>query len=267
MRAGHFKEFMDEPYMANREERPRQWSPDKIREVLTIIGGFHIAGESRSACDRHSKEAKTPPQIHVHRTEDRPMNHARRELEDIIFTEANTRWVHHPHANALVITVRIANNSVHRLMVDDGNAIDILYLNTYKRMGLIENEHSHTTFPLYRFAGDHVILRGIAKLAMIVGEHPRVLIVIVEFLVVDYSSTINWIIGRPLLKALKVVTSIYHLTMKFLTAEGTGKVRGSQYDSRECYNKSLKLSEKERSLPQKMEVEKVVVGPSKNSRS
>ena len=24
MRAGHFKEFMDEPYMANREERPRQ---------------------------------------------------------------------------------------------------------------------------------------------------------------------------------------------------------------------------------------------------
>ena len=49
--------------------------------------------------------------------------------------------------------------------------------------------------------------------------------------------------------------------MKFLTTEGIREVQGSQYDLRECYNKSLKLAEKEKRLPQKVEVEKVDVGP------
>ena len=82
---------------------------------------------------------------------------------------------------------------------------------------------------------------------------------------VNCPSAINGIIRRLFLKALKAVTSIYHLTMKFPTIEGTGVVRGSQYDLRECYNKSLKLVEKDSRLP-RIEVGKVVAGSPKNSR-
>lgn len=39
---------------------------------------------------------------------------------------------------------------------------------------------------------------------------------------------------------MKVVTSIYHLTMKFLTLNGIGMVRGSQYDSRDCNHREIK---------------------------
>ena len=45
-----------------------------------------------------------------------------------------------------------------------------------------------------------------------------------KFLVMDCQSAFNGVIGRPLLKVLKVVTSIYHLTMKFPTIEGTRQV-------------------------------------------
>ena len=62
------------------------------------------------------------------------------------------------------------------------------------------------------------------KLVVMVGEHPTLSIVVTEFLVVDCPSTVNGIIGRPLLKALKDVASIYHLTMKFLTAKRTRQV-------------------------------------------
>ena len=55
------------------------------------------------------------------------------------------------------------------------------------------------------------------------GENPRVSTVITDFIVIDCPSAINGIIGRPLLKALRTVTSIYHLTMKFLTVEGMSK--------------------------------------------
>ena len=61
IREDQFKEFMDEPQAANREERPRQRGPEKVQEVLTIIGGSHQAGESRSACDKYLKTLRLFP--------------------------------------------------------------------------------------------------------------------------------------------------------------------------------------------------------------
>ena len=37
IRAEHFKEFLDEPQVATREERPRQQSLERTKEVLTVI--------------------------------------------------------------------------------------------------------------------------------------------------------------------------------------------------------------------------------------
>ena len=93
-------------------------------------------------------------------------------MEDIVFTEADARWVHHPHADALVITARIANSNVHSLMVEDGGIVDIPYLNIYKSMGLAESNLNPTTSLLYRFTRDHVIPKQMAKLTITVGEHP-----------------------------------------------------------------------------------------------
>ena len=66
-----------------------------------------------------------------------------------------------------------------------------------------------------------------------------------------------WLLGRPLLKALKAVTSIHYLTMKFPTAAGIVQVRGRQCNFKECYNKSLELAEMVPELPQAIEVEKI----------
>ena len=127
-------------------------------------------------------------------------------------------------------------------MVDDGSEVDTLYLNAYKRMSLTEDDLDPNSSPLYRFTKDHVVPKGVAKLIITVGEHPWTSTVLANFLRVD--ALINGIIRRPLLKALKAATSIYHLTMKFRTTKGTGEVRGNQYNSRECYNKSLQIAKK-----------------------
>ena len=57
------------------------------------------------------------------------------------------------------------------------------------------------------------------------------------------------------MKELKAITSIYHLIIMFPTVKGTGYVRGSQYDSRECYNQSVRMAIDRRMLPQIMMVE------------
>ena len=113
------------------------------------------------------------------------------------------------------------------MLADNGSVVDIIYLDVYKRIGLTESELSPTTSSLYGFTRDHLIPKGMIKLAVTVGEHVRVSIVMTEFLIVDGPSAFNGVIGRPLLKALKAITSIYHLTMKFPIAEGTGQVKES----------------------------------------
>ena len=150
-------------------------------------------------------------------------------------------------------------------MVDDGSTVDILYLNAYKRMGLAESDLNPTISPLYGFTGDHVVPKWTMKLAVTVGEHSRTSTVVADFLIVNCLSAINKITGRPLLKALKAITSIYHLTVKFPTIEGTGEVRGNQHDSREYYNKSLRIVEKDDRLL-RIEVGKVAASSSKGPK-
>ena len=57
---------------------------------------------------------------------------------------------------------------------------------------------------------------------MIVGEYPRESCVKADFLVIDQPSAFNDVLGRPSLRKLKVITSIYHLLMKFPTLNGVG---------------------------------------------
>ena len=49
-------------------------------------------------------------------------------------------------------------------------------------------------------------------------------IVMIDFFRVKCPLTFNGVLGKPLLKALKAVTSIHCLTMKFPIAIGVGQV-------------------------------------------
>ena len=48
---------------------------------------------------------------------------------------------------------------------------------------------------------------------------------VIDFFTVKCPSTFNRILGRPLLKTLKVVTLIHCLKIKFPVAAGIGQVR------------------------------------------
>ena len=133
--------------------------------------------------------------------------------------------------------------------MDNDSVTNIIFWDAYKKTGLMLADLSPMTTPLYWFTRDHVIPEGTIKLAVTLGEHPQVAMVVTEFLMVNYPLAFNGIIGRPILRALKAATSIHCLTIKFPTVAGTSQVRGKQWESRECYNKSLELAEKRKKLP------------------
>ena len=84
---------------------------------------------------------------------------------------------------------------------------------------------------------------GTITLPVVVGTYPQQVTRNVSFLVVDYSSSYNAIIGRPTLNSWKAVTSTYHLSVKFPTEHGVGEVQGDQLASRECYLAILAMDE------------------------
>ena len=54
--------------------------------------------------------------------------------KDIVFTEIKVIWVHYPHEDALVITTKIVNSLTHRVLIDSGSVVNILYWNVYQKI-------------------------------------------------------------------------------------------------------------------------------------
>ena len=77
--------------------------------------------------------------------------------KDIIFTETNASWVHHSHEDALVITTKIVNSLIHRVLINNGSAVNILYWNAYQKIRLKRVDLCLTTSPIYGFTGESVI--------------------------------------------------------------------------------------------------------------
>ena len=65
-----------------------------------------------------------------------------------------------PHDDALVITLRIGGYDVKRVMVDQGSAAEIMYLDLYKGLSLRAEDLTPYSSPLVSFEGKVIIPKG-----------------------------------------------------------------------------------------------------------
>ncbi|XP_074323167.1 uncharacterized protein LOC141660104 [Apium graveolens] len=172
--------------------------------------------------------------------EDRPPKIFKGESTDITFRERELRWVHHPHNDALVITMLIGAMNVHRVFLDNGSSANILYYITFKKLGFPDSDMNFEDAYVYGFTGEAVRVMGSVRLPVTLGEGAPSVTQMIDFKVLDQESAHNVLVGRPWLRAFRVITSIHHLMIKFPMPNKVGSLRGSQYESRECYHKVVK---------------------------
>ena len=153
----------------------------------------------------------------------------------ITFTDEDAKRIHHPHDNAIVITLLIADYTTRRVLVDNGSSANILYYPAFQKMRLGRDQLHPINSPLVGFGGTKVQPVGTITLSVVVGAYPQQVTRDVNFLVVDCLSSYNAIIGRPTLNSWKTVTSTYHLSIKFPTEHEVGQVQGDQLATRKCY--------------------------------
>ena len=69
-----------------------------------------------------------------------------------------------PHDDVLVITLRIGGYVVKRVMVDQGNAAEIMYPDLYRGLSLRADDLTPYSSPLVSFEGKVIILKGHIRL-------------------------------------------------------------------------------------------------------
>ena len=111
-----------------------------------------------------------------------------------------------PHNDVLVITLRIGGYDVKRVMVDQGNAVEIMYPDLYKGLNLKAEDLTPYSSPLVSFEGKIIIPKGQVRLPVQTGSK----VVEVDFIVVDAYSPYTSIVAKPWLHTLGAVFSTLH---------------------------------------------------------
>ena len=173
---------------------------------------------------------------------------ARKESPIIGFSEEDARRLHHPHDDALVVSVRVGDYNVHRVLVDNGSSTDILYYPVFQQMEIDRARLIPTNALLIGFGGTRVFPLGAVTLLVTVDNYLQQITRDVTFLMVDYLSAYNGILGRPTLNSCKAATSTYHLMIKFPIEYGIGELRGDQMAARECYIAMLEMENHQQTM-------------------
>ena len=125
---------------------------------------------------------------------------------DIVFSERDSRGIRQPHDDPLVIMLIIEEFNIHRVLIDNGSSVDIVYLPAFQQMKLDKKRIRPFTLPLVSFTGERIVPRGIVTLTMIAVTYPVQVIKEIDFLIVDCPSTYNIILRRLSFNRLTAVT-------------------------------------------------------------
>ena len=200
-----------------------------------ISGGFAGEGESSSARKAHLRSIRSEEVGEIQTVSKLP----RLDIT-ITFSNSDLEGCQYPHDDPLVVRAIVANTTVHRVLIDNGSSVDIIFASAFDKMGVGREKLEPVNTHLRGFSGEKVLPLGSIQLVLTLGEPPCQVTTTARFLIVDTPSAYNMLLGRPSLNAIKAVPSAYHMIIKFPTVHGVGTVQGDQRVARECYTASMK---------------------------
>ena len=209
--------------------------PLPLGEKHVISGGFAGGKESSSARKAHLRSIRSGETLKVQTVSKLP-----RLDTTITFLNLDMEGYQHPHDDPLVIKTIVANKTIHRVLVDNGSSVEIIFASTFDKMGIGREKLEPVNACLHGFSREIVLPLGLVQLVLTLGDPLCQDTTTMRFLIVDAPSTYNMLLGRPSLNAIRAVPSAYHMVIKFPTANEVGMVRGNQRIARECYSASMK---------------------------
>ena len=129
-----------------------------------------------------------------------------------------------------MITLRIGDYDVKRVMVDQGSAAEIMYPDLYKGLSLRAEDLTPYSSPLVSFEGKVIIPKEQIRLLVQTGLE----MVEVDFIIVDAYSPYIAIVARPWLHTLGAVSSTLHQKIKYPFEGKIEEILGDQTMALQC---------------------------------
>ena len=136
-----------------------------LGEIRIIVGGTST-GSSSKAKKTYLREAQNV------QISGRPPRMIKEDELAITFKDKDARRLHHPHDDAIVITLTIANYITRRVLIDNGSSANILYYAAFQQMRINKELLRLVNVPLIGFGGMKVLLVGTISLLVMVGSYP-----------------------------------------------------------------------------------------------
>ncbi|VFR00417.1 unnamed protein product [Cuscuta campestris] len=192
-----------------RNNRPRERQPAPEKEHIGMIfggPGMIFGGHWVRSIYVGEVSAEPPRRKHTRR-------------EPIVFTDRDLPPTGEDHNDPLVITMDINGVDVARVLVDTGNSVNILYLQTFQKLRLCRTQLEPLKTPLSGFTWDTVEAEGSIVLPVELGSGEKTVWKKMRFIVVDIKCVHNAILERPGINRVGAVISMPHLCMKFHTPD------------------------------------------------
>ena len=154
----------------------------------------------------------------------------------ISFSDSDLKDVQLPHNDLLVVTLRIGNYDVERVLIDQGSFTEVMYQDLYTKLGMGETELSSFASPIFGFSREPVVPLGKVVLPVLSGP----INLQTKFIVVKASSPYNAIMGSDWLHRMRAIPSTLHQKLRFPTKDGIMKLSGDQVTAKQCVLTTVK---------------------------
>ena len=90
----------------------------------------------------------------------------------ITFLDSDLEGCQHPHDDPLVIREVMANKTIHRVLVDNGSSVDIIFASAFDKIGIEREKLEQVNTHLRGFSGEKVLPLGSIQLVLTLGDPP-----------------------------------------------------------------------------------------------
>nr|GEZ80879.1 reverse transcriptase domain-containing protein [Tanacetum cinerariifolium] len=157
----------------------------------------------------------------------------------------------------LVIEAEMGRHMIHRMYVDGGSSMKILYEHYFNRLRPeIKNQMVPATTSLTGFSGETIWPLGQLRLLVTIGDADHSTSPWMNFMILRSLSPYNDIIGRPGIREIQAVPSTAHGMLKFPVEGGIVTIRSTILIPTECTSviTSLPVSKEEGTRPKNFKV-------------
>jgi hypothetical protein len=137
-----------------------------------------------------------------------------------------------PHVDAMVINCSVAGCDLHKVLVDNGSQVNIIFLHAFDRMGISHSLLKPSDNPLYGFSGKGTFPVGKIELPLSFGVAPNARSEEVTFDIVNMVYPYNAITGRDSINKFEATIHGLCLCMKIPGPQGVITVYGNQKTAR-----------------------------------